>query len=349
MEPRERWLAVLNHEKPDRVPMDYRATGEATQKLLKHMGLDNLSQAFEKLHIDSVVDVGPKYTGPPIPPDKDVYGIGYEDTDYGTGHYRNAVHHPLAGFKSVEEIEDNYRWPSFDWYDYSRIPDQIKGKEHQVIRGGGSEPFATYKWLRGVEQGYMDLYENPEMVHYCLDKLYDMCYEKTRRCYEAIPGKIIWTWVAEDLGTQESLLCSLAHIEEFFLPRMKRMTDIVHEGGGYAFHHSDGAVRANIPNMIEKVGIDVLDPVQWRCKGMEREGLARDFGDRLVFHGAMDNQFTLPKGSVKDVRKEVEDNIRILGANNGYILGPCHNIQVVSPPENVVAMYEAGYECGRMR
>ncbi|NOZ23057.1 MAG: uroporphyrinogen-III decarboxylase-like protein, partial [Planctomycetes bacterium] len=55
MEPRERWLAVLNHEKPDRVPMDYRATGEATEKLLKYMGLDNLSQVFEKLHIDPIV------------------------------------------------------------------------------------------------------------------------------------------------------------------------------------------------------------------------------------------------------------------------------------------------------
>jgi uroporphyrinogen decarboxylase len=80
---------------------------------------------------------------------------------------------------------------------------------------------------------------------------------------------------------------------------------------------------------------------------MKREGLKRDFGDRLVFHGAMDNQFTLVTGSVDDVRQEVADNIRILGAGGGYILGPCHNLQVVSPPENIVAMYEAGYEYGQ--
>jgi uroporphyrinogen decarboxylase len=42
----------------------------------------------------------------------------------------------------------------------------------------------------------------------------------------------------------------------------------------------------------------------------------------------------------------VEENLRILGAGGGYILGPCHNIQAVSPPENIVAMYEAGYELG---
>jgi len=347
MEPRERWLRVLSHEKPDRIPMDYRATPEATRRLLGYMGVDHLDQAFEQLHIDPVVTVSPRYIGPPVPADEDVFGIGYENTDYGTGHYRNAVRHPLAGFGSVEEIASKYSWPSADLFDYSAIPDQIAGKEHLVIRGGGSEPFATYKWLRGVEQGYYDLVDNPEMVHYCLDRLYGLCYEVTRRTYEQIPGKILWTWVAEDVGTQEGLLISLEHIETFFVPRMRRMADLVHEGGGYVFHHSDGAVRRNIPNMIEQVGIDVLDPVQWRCRGMDREGLARDFGDRLVFHGAMDNQFTLASGSVEEVRQEVEDNIRILGGVGGLILGPCHNLQVVTEPECVVAMYEAGYACGR--
>jgi uroporphyrinogen decarboxylase len=80
---------------------------------------------------------------------------------------------------------------------------------------------------------------------------------------------------------------------------------------------------------------------------MEREGLKSDFGDKLVFHGAVDNQYTLAMGSVEEVRREVVDNIHILGREGGYILGPCHNIQPVSPPENIVAMYDTGYECGR--
>jgi uroporphyrinogen decarboxylase len=122
------------------------------------------------------------------------------------------------------------------------------------------------------------------------------------------------------------------------------MADLVHSAGAFAFHHSDGAVRANVPQMIE-AGIDVLDPVQWRAKGMDREALKRDFGDRLVFHGAMDNQHTLAFGSVEDVRQEVADNIRLLGPD-GYILGPCHNLQAISPPENTVAMYDAAYEIG---
>ena len=348
MTPRERWLTCLTHGIPDRVPVDYRATPEATRKLLEHLGVAATAEMHERLHIDPIIDIGPRYVGPAIPPDEDVFGAKYQSSDYHLGHYRDVVHHPLAQYNSVAEIEADYRWPDPDWWDYSGIPAQVKGNEDQVIRGGGSEPFATYKFLRGTEQGYIDLIENPEMVHYCLGKLYDLCYQTTLRTYEAAPGMVVWTWVAEDVGSQEGLLVSLAQIREFFLPHMKRMIDLVHSAGAFAFHHSDGAVRDNVPNMIE-VGIDVLDPVQWRAKGMDREALNLDFGDKLVFHAAMDNQRTLAFGTVAEVRQEVLDNLRILGANGGYILGPCHNLQSISPPENIVAMYETAWEAGVYR
>lgn len=123
------------------------------------------------------------------------------------------------------------------------------------------------------------------------------------------------------------------------------MIDLVHDAGAFVFHHSDGAIRKIIPDMID-AGIDILNPIQWRCKGMEREVLKRDFGDKVIFHGGMDNQYTLAYGSVEEVRQEVLDNLRILGEGGGYILAPCHNIQAVSPPENIVAMYETCYENG---
>ena len=138
---------------------------------------------------------------------------------------------------------------------------------------------------------------------------------------------------------------SLEHIRRFLLPGMKRMTALAHQAGVLVFFHSDGAIRAVLPEMIE-LGIDVLNPIQWRCKGMEREALKRDFGDRLIFHGGVDNQYTLAFGSVAEVRAEVCENLRLLGEGGGYVLAPCHNIQAVSPPENIVALYQTGYEEG---
>jgi len=162
-----------------------------------------------------------------------------------------------------------------------------------------------------------------------------------------LSGKVLLSYVAEDFGGQEALLFSRKVIRTFFIPRMKRMIDLAHSAGVYAFFHSDGAIRSIIPDMLE-AGIDVLNPIQWRCRDMDRAALKVDFGDRVVFHGGGDNQQTLPFGSVADVRQETIDNIALLGKDGGYILAPCHNIQVVSPPENIVAMYQTGYESGRM-
>ncbi len=343
MTSKQRWLAVLNGEPTDRVPTDYWATEEATAKLKQYLGCQTFDEVAQALHIDQVLSVGPEYVGPELPEGEDVFGCRFQEVDYGTGHYSEIGHSPLAEFNSVEEIQRYYQWPEPDWWDYSHLPEQLADKQDCPIKGGGSEPFLTYCELRGLEQGFMDLVVNPDMVHYCLDILFELAYQNTRRIYEAIPGQVMYSYVAEDLGSQESLLFSKRHIHEFFIPRMKRLMELAHENGAYVFHHNDGAIREILPDMIA-AGIDVLNPIQWRCKGMDRAALKRDFGDQIVFHGAMDNQYTLAFGTVEEVRQEVIDNLRILGAGGGYILAPCHNIQAVSPPENIVAMYETAYE-----
>lgn len=344
MTSRERWLAVLKREKPDRVPMDYWATEEATNKLCAYLGCSP-AEMIEKLHIDNLAMASANYVGPQPKDGEDIYGIKWRMVDYGTGAYNEAVSAPLAQYNSVDEIEANYVWPDPDWWDYSHLPEWVKGFEDRAIRGGGSEPFLLYKRLRGEEQAFIDLVENPEIVHYCLDKLFEIAYQSTLRTYEAIPGKVVVTYVAEDLGGQTALMYSPAQIREFLFPGMKRMIELVKQNGAFVFHHSDGAIREIIPDLIE-LGIEVLNPIQWRCPGMEREGLKRDFGDKLIFHGGVDNQYTLPFGTVEEVRQEVIDNLRILGEGGGYILAPCHNIQSVGPAENIVAMYETGYEYG---
>ncbi len=345
MTSRERWLAVFARQAPDRVPMDFWGTDEAVSVLLRYLGRDNKWEALKALRIDFVVKTEPRYVGPALQPGFDPFGRLYRKVTYDTGVYDECVNSPLAPFKTIGEIERNYVWPSPDWWDYGTIAADLKGWETYPVRGGGSEPFLIYKDLRGQEQAFVDLLENPEMVHYCLDRLFDLAYENTRRIFEAVPGRIDLTYVAEDMGAQNDLMMSVSHIREFLIPRMKRIIDLSHQGGAYVFHHNDGAIRRIIPDMIE-AGIDLLNPLQWRCGGMDRKGLKKDFGARIVLHGGMDNQQTLPFGTADDVRREVLDNLEILGENGGYILAPCHNIQAPTPPENVVAMYETCYENG---
>jgi len=346
MTPKERWLAVLNHQIPDRVPMDYWATGETTAKLIKHMGTASLHEALKKLHVDFVVTASPQYVGPTHSKDTDEFGIHYVDINYGTGVYREPNSHPLAKYKSVDEIKKDYQFPSVDWYDFSGIKDQVSNYETYPVCGGGSEPFLTYKELRGYEQAFIDLTDNPEIVHYVLDQLFNLAYERTKRIIESLPqGTVTYCYVAEDMGGQTNLMISPRHIREYLLPGMKRMIELTHSAGAFAFHHNDGNVTRILPDMVA-LGIDILNPIQWRANGMAREFLKSTYGDKLVFHGAVDNQHTLPFGTAQEVKDEVIENLKILGKNGGYILAPCHNIQPVTPVENIISMYETGYTEG---
>ena len=364
MTPKERWVAVFKGEKPDRIPMDYWATAETTAILMKHFGCGSEQELHERLHIDKPITVQPAYNGPFLGRDfeggavdpvtglaiyqktkTDLFGNRYREADYGAGIYLECVDHALSRFGTIDELEKNFTWPSADWWDYSVIPSQTEGFDELPVRGGGSEPLLVYKYLRGDERAVIDLIENPELVHYCLDKLFEYSYQNTLRIFEQIPNRVTITYVAEDLGSQEDLLYSPPMIREFLLPRMKRMVDLAHQAGVYVVHHDDGAIRKIIPDLIG-IEIDALNPIQWRCRGMDREGLKDDFGHALVFHGGVDNQYTLPFGSVDEVCTEVIDNLRILGKGGGYILSPCHNMQPITPVENIVALYETGYEYG---
>ena len=104
------FIAVLQHKLPDRVPLEWRATTEVDEMLMRHFGC-SLNEAFDRLHVDRVIDVGPTYAGPPIEPGYDMYGCRHRLIDYGTGAYDEVVSHPLARYTSVDEIEAEIAGP----------------------------------------------------------------------------------------------------------------------------------------------------------------------------------------------------------------------------------------------
>ena len=131
----------------------------------------------------------------------------------------------------------------------------------------------------------------------------------------------------------------------FIKPRLARLVDMTHSHGAAFLFHSCGAIRPLIDDLIE-IGVDILDPLQAAADGMDPQGLKDAYGRRVCLHGGICTQHLLPHGTPDEVRAEVRRRIDILGAGGGYILAPCHNIQSVGPAENVVAMYDTGYELG---
>jgi uroporphyrinogen decarboxylase len=274
-----------------------------------------------------------------------MWGIAYRSVSYGAGVYREPVVHPLAEAETPADV-NAHRWPSCDEFDYAAITRAVERHDgYRAIHAGCYEPFLLYGYLRGLQTSMEDLALRPEIADAILGHIFDFYYEHHRRIFEAGRGRIDLTFVAEDLGSQTGPLMSLSMYRRFLLPNQIKMADLARSFGVHVMYHTDGAARVFLRDLIDRVGIEILNPIQWRCPGMEREGLVADFGGRIVFHGSIDNQQTLPFGTVDDVIREVRESAAIYrGAR--WICAPCHNLQPVTPTENIVAMYEAIHEFG---
>jgi uroporphyrinogen decarboxylase len=351
MTPRQRWEAVIRGERPDRVPCDYWGTPEITRRLKRDLGCATDRELWQRLGIDKMVHL--QITHPRATEGAwhlqsffSVWQIGTRQIPYadGLGSYEEAVEYPLASAASVRDVE-RFAWPDPGEFDVSGLRAQCEEWRDYPLLAGGSEMFYLYCRLRGMERALEDLATEPEIAEAILERIAAFDLALTKRILDETAGAVLFSYVAEDLGTQDSLLMSPRMFRRFLKPHMARLIDLIHGYGVKVFHHDDGAMRPLLPELVE-MGIDLLNPVQWRCRGMEREGLARDFGDRILFHGGVDNQQTLPYGTPEDVRCEVRDNIRIFRGGKGYIVAPCHNLQANTPTANVVALYDAVREFG---
>jgi uroporphyrinogen decarboxylase len=348
MTPRERWMALLTRQSADRIPTDYQATPEVTARLLKDLGCADEDALWRRLWIDKRMSAEPRWTlaHHPDDPQADLWGIRYRKADYGAGTYDEPWHHPLETAQTAADVHA-HRWPSPDEFDYGEVTRAVENSDgYWPIHAGCYEPFLLYGYMRGLQLAFEDLALRPELADAVLTHIFEFYYEHGRRIFEAGRGRIDLTWVAEDLGAQTGPLVSLATYRRFLLPNQVKMADLARSFGVHVMYHTDGAARPFLPDLIDRVGIEILNPIQWRSAGMDRAGLVRDFGDRVIFHGSIDNQKTLAFGTADDVAAEVRESVEIY-RNARWICAPCHNLQPITPTENIVAMYETIHAIGK--
>lgn len=349
MNARERMLAAIDLKPVDRVPTDIWATPEVMQKLRDHFGSD--AAAREALHIDGFAGLPVPYVGPAVPAapeggSTNFWGMQFRPVNYGTGTYSEQCHWPLADARTIDDLE-RYAWPRVEWFDYSGIRAAAEAvHDGQAVQCGYMAPFYYHNLLRGLELSLTDPYDDEAFAHHLIGRIAGFFYDHHRRIFEAADGLIDVAQVTDDLGSQTGPLIGLGAFRTFYKPHMQRLINLCREFGIKVFHHDDGAMREFLPDLVE-MGIDILNPVQWTCPGMELEGLKRDFGRDICFHGGIDNQRILPFGTPEEVRAEVRHNIDVLSADGtGYILAPCHCIQPVTPIENIIAMYDEAWRYG---
>ncbi|HBC86858.1 MAG TPA: uroporphyrinogen-III decarboxylase-like protein [Lentisphaeria bacterium] len=352
MNSRERILAAINHQPVDRIPTDIWATPEVTQKLKEHFGEG--VDYFSKLHIDGMSGVGPDYIGPALPvmPEGegiDIWGMKTRKAEHAGGTYNEQCFYPLSEATCMDDIV-KYKWPSADWFDYSKMKEKAKElRKTKVVTCGYMAPFYFHNKLRGLEQSFVDLMAEQELAHEIIRRVSDFFYEHHKKMFEACDGLIDISQVTDDLGSQTGPMISLDTYTEFYAPQHRRLIKLCKDYGIKVFHHDDGSNRIFLPMLVE-MGIDILNPVQWTCPDMDMVGLKKEFGKKVCFHGAVENQRILPFGTPEEVRAEVRHCIDSLaGDKTGYILAPCHNLQGITPVENILAMYDEAWNYGKMK
>ncbi len=371
MTSRERVIAALSHRQPDRVPMDLGGTRnssmvvEGYERLKAHFGIgagtrlvDRMMRiaeidetALRALSIDTrgvspgtatrgvLAELGPRAY-------RDMWGV--ERVQPEGSYYYDLKGSPLAGEITTGNIL-KYPWPDPD------DPGLVAGLRERVRRIREQTDCAVVlnvssafvhisQYLRGFEDWFCDFVVDLRRLEVLFDAVLEVTIQITKNQLRQVGRDVDVIVCSDDLGTQMGLQVSRQHYLKSIKPRHRKFFQAVHDlSPAKLVFHSCGSVADILEDLIE-IGVDGLNPVQPTAAGMQPAELKRRYGGRLAFWGGTENQHILPRGSLREVRRMVEELIEAMGEGGGYIFSSCHNIQPDVPTENVLAMFEHARE-----
>ncbi len=380
----ERVRLAIEHKEADRIPFDIGGALVAgininvLKRLSDHLGLkgkigiyDKITQLgqvndelIEELGID-IVNVAPD------PPKNkglfrdmgldgdhykiiDEFGIGWKMPEKG-GHFYDLYLHPLKDAQTLEDIEE-YPWP--DPEDTARFINLkmkadktvYRQKKAYFLERMSAGMWENAMWMTGYEKFFMDMVTNKKLIHAIMEKFLEIKMKYWQKALDAVGENVMIISAADDLGTRDGLLVSLELYRELIWPYHKRLFEFIKDKAQskvYIFFHNDGAIKDTIPLLIE-AGVDILNPVQVNCKGMEdTKLLKKEFGNDITFWGGSCDNSILAFGTPQEVREETKRMIEDLAPGGGFIFASIHVIQSVVPVKNLIAWWETLQEYGK--
>lgn len=331
MNSRERTLAALNHQEPDRVPLDIGGTAvsgihivayKALRRYLdldnKTIGVQNLSGQIARLDEDFLerLRIDTRFINPRNTTNETVelreegeYWAYDDEWNIGrrqpkkNGLYFDIYKHPFDTEDVFERLK-TYSWP--DATDVRRLlilreqalTARKKGKL-SVLGGLCAGITEMYSWLRGYHRFYTDLAAEPKTTQMFLEKLVELKIAFWERALALLGPYVDVVNEADDLAGQNGLLISPDTYRRLIKPWHGELFNAIKRVAPHVkiFLHSCGAIRPLIPDFIE-LGVDILNPVQISARGMEPLALKRDFGRDIVFWGGgVDTQNILGDGT----------------------------------------------------
>ena len=381
MNSRDRVNTALDHQEPDRIPIDLGGSVVTSIALStyaafrKHLGLPpreirTLETVQQIAWVDEDVaerlglDVIPVFANPPAG-SPTVFTLAADGTSTFKDDFGATLTKPPSSYY--------YDWTSFplpepslealarmDWPDPAD-PARYRGLRQQVqqLRAStdkalfgmapcGHDLFNQILRVRGMQEGLIDLVANLDFAEAFFDRLTETICTAQELFLSEVGDLIDVHFAADDLSGQAGPLISPRLYRRLIKPRQARILQTIRsKTRAKIFYHSCGAIDEFIPDLIE-IGVEIINPVQVSARGMDTAVLKKKYGRNLSFWGGgCDTQNILSRGSPQDVTQEVRRRIADLAPGGGFVFNPVHNIQPGVPVENIVTMFDTARLAGQ--
>lgn len=355
MSSRKRVLTSLNHLQPDRCPTYIWINAPAMQNLEHYLGVEGQPAAENALGIDRWRAIRLPVNKPELKDErirklipKEYHAMPQTSINsYGCvikqhpdiSYLEDYLWHPLQNVTDASEVDEYpFETPELIGLDGKTINDIKKHvDEDAVVTGSVQQPFKVAGILRGAENAMCDLLLNEPIIERIYDHLYGF---NTAYCVALAKARVDVVQILGDIAMQDRLMINPDLWRRFDKPRLADLIRKVKSANPdtYVYMHTDGKVSDIIPDLVD-IGLEILNPIQPECQ--DPVEVKEKWGDRLVLHGAVSTQRSIPLGTPQDVKNEVRRLLDRCGKDGGLILGPANVIITEFPTENVVAMYKA--------
>lgn len=371
MTSRQRVLTALNHQEPDRMPIDlgmHLSTGisaYAYHHLREHLGLstDNIElvdtvqvlarvdeDVLRRVHSDCMI-LRPHHVRPHRFTPREPYSFWVPDT--------MQPERKADGWHVTDAAGRTMRLPDGGYFFDGERTDLCDQEEEAYLEANAIEAERIYKetdyftmfltlhgFFEETVEMMLRMVEDPEGLIEQNERVLKHELDKAGKIISRMGETIQGVCLGGDLGSQTGPLVSPVMYEQIFAPYMKKLCDFIHRNSDYKiFYHCCGSIRPFLPILLD-CGVDVINPVQHSAANMDPASLKAEFGDKLTFWGGgVDTQHVLPTGNLDEIRADVRRYSEIFKPGGGYVFNPIHNIMGDVAPESILALYDTAYDC----
>ncbi len=181
-----------------------------------------------------------------------------------------------------------------------------------------------------------------------VETMFDICVDYYTQVIEVgIEEGIDFLFLADDIAYKAGTFVAPGLFREVWLPRVQKLVKLGKEAGLPVMFHSCGNLNAIMDDIIMKMGIDCLNPIE--PYSMDIYDIKKRYGGRLTLSGNIDIAGPLAFGTPEEVREDVRTHLERLMPGGHYILSTNHSVMDDVKPENYRAMIETCLEYGVYR